>query len=371
MFDPNNSHDLRFSFGFAKGKEVLYYQFKGAVPQKSPEAFTAIHLLPAMYSGNDISLPAGFTQHLDPLFGASLIDIQHIFKSWNPDYKVIQTPCVASGMVAEAAAQKYLVPEGTKRRIATFFSGGVDSFYTFLKHREDITDLIFAHGLDISLEDIELREKTVKALRRIAAHFQVNLIEVETNIRPLITSYGEWGAFSHGVALVSIGLLLQNHFSTIYIPGSYTYKELFPWGTHPILDHLWSTTTLKFIHDGCEATRTEKVALIATFDIVLKNLRVCWQNPDSAYNCCRCPKCLRVMVSLEINNVLDKCTTFDQRLDLKAVSRLKLKTPNIRTFVFDSIAALEQSGDKPALLKALKKALFVRNIKKLIKKRYR
>jgi len=29
-----------------------------------------------------------------------------------------------------------------------FFSGGVDSFYTFLKHRHEITDLAVVHGFD-------------------------------------------------------------------------------------------------------------------------------------------------------------------------------------------------------------------------------
>lgn len=359
MLNNNDPYDVHFEFDSAVDSADLYYRFKGEVPDKSPESLMAVQLLPSMLHGKDLALPSN---SLDPLFLNSLMDIQYIFHHWNPDYKIIRI---------EAPKKSLEKPVERKKRSATFFSGGVDSFYTFLKHREEITDLIFAHGLDISLEDVELREKTVKALKKVADHFQVNLIEVETNIRPLITPYGEWGCFSHGVALVSIGLLLQKHFSTIYIPGSYTYQELFPWGTHPLLDHLWSTTTLKFIHDGCEASRNEKVALLSKYDIVLKSLRVCWLNPDSAYNCCKCPKCIRVMISLEMNNVLDKCTTFDQKLDLKAVRKLKLKTPNIRTFVFENIAALEQSGEKPELLKALKKALWVRNIKKLVKKRYR
>ena len=35
--------------------------------------------------------------------------------------------------------------------VACFFSGGLDSFHTHLKHREEVTHIIFVYGFDIAL----------------------------------------------------------------------------------------------------------------------------------------------------------------------------------------------------------------------------
>jgi hypothetical protein len=42
-------------------------------------------------------------------------------------------------------------------RLGTFFSGGVDSFYTLLRFGDEITDLILVHGFDIALRNAPLR----------------------------------------------------------------------------------------------------------------------------------------------------------------------------------------------------------------------
>ena len=62
-------------------------------------------------------------------------------------------------------------------------------------------------------------------------------------------------------------------------------------GSHPLLDPLWSTETLAFVHDGCEANRMEKVRRIAESPLLLEGLRVCVDDrgPD-VYNCGSCWK---------------------------------------------------------------------------------
>ncbi len=56
-------------------------------------------------------------------------------------------------------------PSDLASGIACFFSGGVDSFYTLLKHREEITHIIFVHGFDIALEDHSLRAQASRMAR--------------------------------------------------------------------------------------------------------------------------------------------------------------------------------------------------------------
>lgn len=75
-------------------------------------------------------------------------------------------------------------PEGgAGDRVAAFFSGGVDSFYAALTRREEISDLIFLHGFDISLDQADARRRVSTAVREVAAELGKNLIEVETDYR--------------------------------------------------------------------------------------------------------------------------------------------------------------------------------------------
>jgi hypothetical protein len=151
-------------------------------------------------------------------------------------------------------------------------------------------------------------------------------------------------------------MLLSGQLKTMYLPATHTYAELFPCGSHPLLDPLWSTETLEIVHDGCEATRVEKVARIAQSGAALRYLRVCWENRDGAYNCGRCEKCLRTMISLRVAGALDRCATFDRPLDYGALSRLKLDAYK-RPYFQENLEAVERGHQDPALAHGLRKLL--------------
>src|SRR4051794_29169618 len=68
--------------------------------------------------------------------------------------------------------------------VACFFSGGVDSFFTLLRHREQVTHLLLVHGFDIPLNGAsELRAEAVATAGSVAASTGKTLVEVETDIR--------------------------------------------------------------------------------------------------------------------------------------------------------------------------------------------
>jgi hypothetical protein len=219
-----------------------------------------------------------------------------------------------------------------------------------LKHRDEITDLIFISGFDIPLEDDLLRRRTSEMIRKIGSSFGKRVIEVETNHRSFLLSYlrRHWLRLAHGVGLASVGHLLSPFFKRIYIAASHTYADLVPLGSHPILDPLWSTEALEFVHDGCEANRIDKIALLSQFDIALQNLRVCFfPRSQGAYNCGRCEKCLRTMINLHAVGALDRCTAFDTHLNVKRVSRLILSDESTRLFVKENLKTLEnRQGDQ-------------------------
>ncbi|MFZ0529715.1 MAG: hypothetical protein WAL91_04160, partial [Propionicimonas sp.] len=207
--------------------------------------------------------------------------------------------------------------------IGAFFSGGVDSWYTVIRHPE-ITHLIYVEGFDVPLADMRLRERTRSHIRRVATELGKPLIEVETNLRDLLDRYTLWAQESHGAALACVAIGLAPHFDRVLIPSTYPTTALRPWGSHPDLDVLWSTSGLRLVHDGVEAGRAAKVAALKDHQLALDHLRVCWVNTDSAYNCGRCEKCLRTMTNLYANGLLERCVTLPHRIDPALVAGLPL-----------------------------------------------
>ena len=242
-----------------------------------------------------------------------------------------------------------------RRGTACFFSGGVDSFYSVLTKRAELTQLIFVHGFDVPL-DSELRVSASRAAREAAAAIGLELIEVETDLRRLIDRYVSW-ELCHGAALASVALQFQERFRRVLIPSTHSYAHLIPWGSHPLLDPLWSTELTEFVHDGTHATRVEKCLALADSDIALRHLRVCWENRDGRYNCGECEKCLRTMLSLTAAGALDRCATLPHRLDADAVAAMPLSGSNEKGYAEENLAALEAAGVRPDLQDALRTAI--------------
>jgi hypothetical protein len=284
---------------------------------------------------------------ISPLLLRGIENIQQLFATWDHKFSILK---VETGGVW----QKPMEPG---RKVASFFSGGVDSSYTLLKHLGEINTIVFVHGFDIPLTNLALRKKVSGVIKNIADKLGKEFIEVETNLRDFSNLHADWGQDYHGSALASVALLLSAQFKKFYIPASHTCKNLFPRGSHPLLDPLWSIETIQIVHDGCEASRLEKINLIAKNNIILENLRVCWENRGNAYNCCKCEKCLRTMVSLEIIGVLKRCPAFIHPLDLSLVAAMKINGDFIKVFVEENLRAIEELNIYPELAKALRKCL--------------
>ena len=193
-------------------------------------------------------------------------------------------------------------------------------------------------------------------IHRVAAHFGKRAVEIQTNLHDLLDPYVGWQAMAHGAALAAVGHLLSSHLARIYIPATYSHEIKGHAGSDPLLDPLWSTETLEFVHDGSEASRLAKVALVAQSDIALQSLRVCYRNFGGAYNCGRCEKCLRTMMNLHAVGALDRCTTFATPLDPGRVARM-LFLDTCRPFHEENLRALEAAGADPVLCNALRQAL--------------
>jgi hypothetical protein len=161
--------------------------------------------------------------------------------------------------------------------------------------------------------------------------------------------------FNHGTLLAAVAYLLSPTIGTVYIPSTHDYSQLFPWGSHPILDPLWSTEATTIIHDGCDALRLEKTAVIAKHEVALRHLRVCW---GGEYNCGACNKCVRTIISLQALGALERCTIFKRGPFMPAeVARLPPMGEHNACYFAEIADFLEHSGSNPELARALRDAL--------------
>lgn len=113
----------------------LWYRVPASVRVAgSADPFVAAALLAAMLQGEELVVDPELA--VSPKLIENLARLQEIHHSWNPVFKIV--PIRAAARPAEPLAAGALC----------FFSGGVDSLYTFLKRREELTHLAFIQGFD-------------------------------------------------------------------------------------------------------------------------------------------------------------------------------------------------------------------------------
>jgi hypothetical protein len=308
------------------------------------DSLLALGLLPAMLARRRLALP----EAVSPRLLSAAPEIQNIYHAWERD---------RFGRVAVAARVREGKPLLPASGIGCFFSGGVDSFYTLLKRREEVTHLIFAHGFDISLADSSRRKRALDAARAVADELGKSLIEVHTNLAPVAHETGVGWKFYHGAALATVALLIHDRLGKVLIPATFSYAKLLPWGSHPLLDPLWSTEQMTIEHDGCEATRVEKTAYISEYPVAMRYLRVCLAR-DTDYNCGRCEKCIRTIINLRAAGASGRCETLPEELDPATIASIDLEGDEAKRLrVLENLRALERSGNEPELVSALQTVL--------------
>jgi hypothetical protein len=309
----------------------------------SPEAQFAAGIIPAMRSG----FPLRIDGLLDAKFHGNIAAVQTLLGCWNGDLRAVEVQGTSGKPRWDPAPA----------RQALFFSGGVDSTFSLLRHPDAITDLVYVHGFDVPLAETGLRRAVSGYLRRVAGMFGLNLIEIETDLRSLLDRHCSWRRAGHGVAIAAVAHLLQERFSRVFISSTYSYDILVPCGTHPLLDPLWSTASLEFVHDGADTSRAGKVVRVARNADARRLLRVCWKAPRAdRVNCCRCEKCLRTMVALQAVGELHAEEAFPLPLERSAVRRLRL-TPAICNLWCENRDLLLQNGRDPELLATVERLI--------------
>ena len=293
---------------------TLWYRFPAwclpFLSSDNGDPFLAALLLLAMRTGERLLVPAPISLGLLE----ALPEIQEIYAAFDP-----RTTRVPVDAVARSGSR---LPDAGEQGVGLFFSLGVDSFYSLLKNQRDhpadektVTHLLSVHGFDVAHDgwDDVFPPALLKHFAHVANSTGKTLVPVVSNIRQVGARLAPW-TMLHGGAMASVALALGTAWRRVMIAASATYDTIYPWGTHPLLDPLWSTEGLTVVHDGCELGTIDKTRFVARSALVLETLRVC-PGYGPGYNCGRCMKCMRTMIDLSQAGALEQSQTLPHQID--------------------------------------------------------
>lgn len=301
----------------------------------SADFLLPLTLLVAMRTGRDLFLDGEISQRMLD----HVPRLQAVFHGWDSSLVTIEVM---------AAATRRREPDRQGAGSAAFFSGGVDSFYTALTRRATLDALVFVAGFDIRPTRATLLARVARANACAARELGLPLLHVTTNLREFSHRYLTWSEY-HGSAMAATAHVLG--LRHCYHPGSLSPGNDLPYGSHPDLDHLWSSETTQISYDAYPVSRLDKTRAIAGNGVALRYLRVCNSRDDDGYNCGRCEKCLRTLVALRIAGRCGSLPTFERGLDLGDVAtRRRHRIPALWQQNVD--AAVAEDSD-PALVDAL------------------
>ena len=329
----------------------LYYSFDSrfsdcVTPYGDP---LVAALLPiCAYHGEDLIVHAPVTRDLMQ----QIPRILGKFKEFYPEFTYIQT-------VADSYEDTPLCPD-EHRRSASFLSLGVDSLYT-LFHNKDAIDLVIVNAFDqLAWEDSYLSmvlEGVRATLERLDS--AADILVVRSNIFELSQGLVEWGEHFHGACLASIAHAFSGGIDRVFIAATYPLEHLYPWGSHPELDPLWSTSAMQIVHDS-PIRRLDKIIEMAETPELFEHLRVCYHHFRRKFNCGWCSKCTSAALSLKTAGVLGFCRTLPPDIKVDRLPYQVDKESSVGWIDVDRwICALgDDAGDAPlkaALLEAKSK----------------
>lgn len=301
----------------------LYYevdsQYEAFLCTERSDAFVLSLLQYAMFHGYDIEWEGPVTERL--VYQLRTMYIPVIAKTIADQFSAINL----IGKITSEGVEKGM------HAVATGASGGIDSFYTVMKHLHNVenshklTHLFYVAisnnvpSLDNLREEFENGYQNVKKIAETLNLPVVKLFCNETEFH--------YSGIVNGGALRYAGMVysLQKMFDIYYLSSGLRFVEFkLKKGDSHYYDlfnlSCVSTSSVQFYSTGGEAGRVEKTDFIAKFNVVQKNLHVC--NFDEINNCSMCDKCFRTMFSLYADGILEN---FSEAFDLRKFEKYKSK----------------------------------------------
>ena len=243
---------------------------------------------------------------------------------------------------------------------ALFLSGGSDSLCALRTNRQNYPPnhplsfrvAIFVPTFGMRLEAfssprvVDLLSRQKRAIGEIARRTRLRVISASLLAGELGEDFSFSSTCSHSSRLAAAGHLFSPLLSSVSIAAGYDATDLTPWGSHPLLDPNYSSSSLEVRHEEFGLTREERVAAVAAWNEILPLLLVCSEGPvePGVMNCGRCEKCVRTMIALLLADRLGKDGPFRQD-DVNAAKLEGLTLPpQVLTFWEEFPPALRRRG---------------------------
>jgi hypothetical protein len=295
-----------------QGTKTLWYsfdkEFGDLITDFSDAALVGL-LIPAMARSEDIYLMGKISEKL---FYNLSYRAQNLIKQVIPSLSIVK-------IYPEDAQHHVQNGEG----VATGFSGGIDSFNTLVDYYYSdvpeglrITHLLYHNVGSHGLGRRKLFKKRFEHLKPLAEKIGFPFIAVDSNLESF---YGGKDSLkfqlTYPIRNASNPLVLQNGLRKFLISSDVSYSDVYV-GPHgylsyidPVLMPLIGTEVLDLIPVGCEFTRIQKTLRISNVYDTYNYLDVCVDDkPGVPWNCSKCFKCLRTMLTMEIAGVLNMYT---------------------------------------------------------------
>ena len=149
----------------------------------TPQWSIPLRLVKAVADGEAANLGS-----VSPLLANNLETIRDIYAAWIDGHQIPLSFELSSDVAAPG------------KGVSLFFSGGVDSFYSLIKHRNEVENLVLVHGFDVPLADTKTFELTETQARDAARLFGKRLIVLDCQ---------EFGYYEPGPPTRRIQLLLR------------------------------------------------------------------------------------------------------------------------------------------------------------------
>jgi len=301
--------EYRVSVNSLQGHKILWYRldkrYGDLISDFSDAALVAL-LLPAMARAEDINIKGRISERL---------------------YYNLSGPCqslikliIPSLSLVKIFPDDVLPHVKKGKGVATGFSGGIDSFCALADHFYSdvpsdykITHLLYNNVGSHGWGGEKLFRERFDHLKPLSESLGLPFISTDSNLESF---YGGKDALNFVATVTirnaSVALLFQNGIKNFLYASSVPYQNIcvkpdgILYKSDPILLPLFNTDVLDLISTGCEYTRVQKTMRVNEIADSYDMLDVCVDsNPGKPWNCSKCFKCLRTLITLDIAGVLE------------------------------------------------------------------
>ena len=270
----------------------IWFRWRGIISAATGDAFLLLALRFAMRHGHKLVLKGTASEHLIN----NLDDIQKLLRSLDRNLSLVDVE--AEDVKPSETVEERFIQGVRNLKTGVMVTGGLDTFYILQAHLSEIDNFVYIRGFENRSNPIPFQFHTFKSVKRSASELNINLVEVETNLKDFYERNGER---DHSLGIAAVGALLSSQLHKLYIPYNHANAILFSRkGQDPELSDLVKNNHFRIIQTGIEVTKEEKVEAVVSNETVMETLRVCWENPNRAYNCGRCKRCSRTMSDSDI-----------------------------------------------------------------------